>query len=60
MTAEALKRYIVNVPPGGTVAEAVAQHRERWGHGGMCVIVFEKTRGRKLPLVKSEQSRAAA
>ena len=35
-------RYLVNVPPHMSVADAVAEHRDRTGHGGMCMIVFAK------------------
>lgn len=33
-------RYLVYVAPGVSVADAVAEHRERTGHGGMCMLVF--------------------
>jgi len=34
-------RYVVHVPAGMSVTEAVAQHRDRTGHGGMCFLVFD-------------------
>lgn len=35
------QRYVVHIPQGMSVSDAVAQHRDRTGHGGMCVLVFE-------------------
>lgn len=34
-------RYVVHVPTGMSVTEAVAQHRDHTGHGGMCFLVFD-------------------
>ena len=41
-------RYVVYVPPGMSVSDAVARHRERTGHGGMCVIVLAAAPTRTL------------
>jgi hypothetical protein len=40
MCLEKLARYVVDVPQGLTISEAVARHRENTGHGGMCVLRF--------------------
>jgi hypothetical protein len=34
-------RYVVHVPTGVSVTDAVAAHRDRTGHGGMCFLVFD-------------------
>ncbi len=34
------ERYVVYIRPGESMTEAVAQHRERTGYGGMCFLVF--------------------
>jgi hypothetical protein len=36
------ERYVVYIRPGESMMEAVAQHRERTGYGGMCFLVFLK------------------
>jgi hypothetical protein len=36
------ERYVVYIRPGEFMTEAVAQHRERTGYGGMCFLVFLK------------------
>lgn len=38
---ERLTRCRVHVPTGVSIEQAVACHRERTGHGGMCVIILE-------------------
>jgi hypothetical protein len=42
MPIDNLLRYIVKVPAGDSLTDAVAQHRDRTGHNGMCVLVFER------------------
>ena len=40
MQSEKLARYIVTVPAGVRISEAVARHREETGHGGTCILRF--------------------
>jgi hypothetical protein len=42
MCFEKLARYVVNVPPGLSISEAVARHRENTGHGGACILRFAR------------------
>lgn len=40
---ERLTRCRVYVPAGVSIEAAVAAHRQRTGHGGMCIIVLESS-----------------
>jgi hypothetical protein len=40
MQSEKLARYIVTVPAGVRISEALARHREETGHGGTCILRF--------------------
>jgi hypothetical protein len=40
MQDEKLTRYIVTVPAGVRISEALARHREETGHGGTCILRF--------------------
>jgi hypothetical protein len=42
MCLEKLARYVVNVPAGLSISEAVARHRENTGHGGACILRFPR------------------
>jgi hypothetical protein len=44
MTDKMRARYLVKVPPGVELADAIAEHRERTGYGGAIVIRFERQR----------------
>ena len=50
---ERLTRCRVYVPAGVSIEAAVERHRERTGHGGMCMIIFvppaERQRRRRAP-----------
>jgi hypothetical protein len=46
MQRDNLDRYTVRVPRGDTISNAVADHRERTGHGGCVFVVFgQSTQG---------------
>jgi hypothetical protein len=44
---EVPSQYVVRVPAGMSVAAAVAEHRDRTGHGGMCMLVFPQPEKRR-------------
>ena len=50
-------RYLVRVSRGVLVADAISQHRDRTGHGGGCVLVFDAPARQfrcSVPLVEHE------
>lgn len=54
---ERLTRCRVYVPAGVSIEAAVASHRERTGHGGMCMIILNPpSRSRR----RSERSGSAS
>jgi hypothetical protein len=59
MCLEKIARYVVNVPQGLSISEAVARHRENTGHGGMCVLRFAP-RNEATASVRDDRVAAAA
>jgi hypothetical protein len=58
---KALVRYVVRIPYTMPLADAVAMHRDRTGHGGMCMLVFEKGPRRRYrrPITPTSVAHAA-
>jgi hypothetical protein len=42
MQTEKFARYVVTVPVGVRISEAMARHREETGHGGTCILRFAR------------------
>ena len=43
MQTEKFARYVVTVPVGVRISEAMARHREETGHGGTCILKFARS-----------------
>jgi hypothetical protein len=43
MQTEKFARYVVTVPVGVRISDAVAHHREETGHGGTCILRFARS-----------------